>query len=356
MIRRQMQPAKRDSRPTEEEYQSAIHSLVATLDAEAAEHPKPGRTEVLHRLNRTEYQNAVRDLLALDIDAAALVPADDQSYGFDNIAGVLKMSPTLLERYMGAAREISRLAIGTAKIPPTAETFRLRSDLSQYQQLDGLPIGTRGGAAVRYTFPQDGDYSIKIEMLDLFAGAQVKEPHTLEVSSDGQRVHVFKLGVSRRIGQDPNDPTTDVYSSLDALQVRVPVKAGPRVVTATFLKKTDALAESVRKPFARPHGEGDFLLYQPHIGTVTIAGPFNATPATDTPSRRRIFVCRPATAAEEQPCAKRILSTLARRAYRRPVTDGDVQSLLTFYGTTRTERGFDAGIEKAIQAMLVSPS
>ena len=355
-LRTQSMPPAGLPRPDRATYEAVASQLENEIDRDRAAHPKPGRTEVLHRLNRSEYQNAVRDLLALDIDAAALVPADDQSYGFDNIAGVLKMSPTLLERYMGAAREISRLAIGTAKIPPTAETFRLRSDLSQYQQLDGLPIGTRGGAAVRYTFPQDGDYSIKIEMLDLFAGAQVKEPHTLEVSIDGQRVHVFKLGVSRRIGQDPNDPTTDVYSSLDALQVRVPVKAGPRVVTATFLKKTDALAESVRKPFARPHGEGDFLLYQPHIGTVTISGPFNPSPAQDTPSRRRIFVCQPASAGEEAACARRIISTLARRAYRRPVTDADVQSLLTFYNDGRLKRGFDGGVERAVQAVFVSPS
>src|SRR5207253_7734711 len=145
--------------------------------------------------------------------------------------------------------------------------------------------------------------------LDLFAGAQVKEPHTLEVSVDGRQVQTFKLGVSKKLDADP---TSDAYASLDALQVRVRVKAGPRVVTATFIKKTDALAESVRKPFGRPHGEGDFLLYQPHIGTVTISGPFNATAAQETPSRRRIFVCHPGTAGEEAACAKRIISTLAR--------------------------------------------
>jgi hypothetical protein len=343
-------------RPDQATYNAVASSLESEIDRDATARPKPGRTEALHRLNRTEYQNAVRDLLALDIDAAALVPADDQSYGFDNIAGVLKMSPTLLERYMAAAREVSRLAVGVAKIPPTAETFRLRSDLSQYDHLDGLPLGTRGGTAVRYTFPQDGEYVIKIEMLDLFAGAQVKEPHTLEVSIDGKQVQVFRLGESKKIGQDPTDPTTDVYSSLDALQVRVPVKAGPRVVTATFVKKSDALAESVRKPFSRPHGEGDFLLYQPHIGTVTISGPFNPSPAQDTPTRRRIFVCHPSGAADDAPCAKRIISTLARRAYRRPVTDADVQSLLTFYNEARVKRGFEGGIEKAVQALLVSPS
>jgi hypothetical protein len=324
--------------------------LETEIDRDADARPRPGRTEPLHRLNRVEYQNAVRDLLHLDIDAAALVPADDQSYGFDNIAGVLKMSPTLLERYLGAAREISRLAVGVTIMPPTAETFRLRSDLSQYERLGGMPFGTRGGASVSYNFPQDGEYTIKVELLDLFAGAQVKEPHQLELSVDGQRLHVFVLG-PKAGGMNA------VYSTTASMETRAPVKAGPHTVAATFVKKTDALAESLREPFARPHGEGDFLLYQPHLGTVTISGPFNATAAIDTPSRRRIFVCRPATAADEGACAKRILSTLARRAYRRPVTDGDVESLLTFYRAGRaTQRGFDAGIEKAIQAMLVSPS
>jgi hypothetical protein len=343
-------------RPDAPTMEAVASSLESAIDRDAIARPQPGRTQALHRLNRTEYQNVVRDLLALDIDAAALVPADDQSYGFDNIAGVLKMSPTLLERYMGAAREVSRLAVGVAKISPTAETFRLRSDLSQYQHIDGLPLGTRGGTAVRYTFPQDGEYVIKVEMLDLFAGAQIKEPHNLEISVDGRQLQVFRLGESKKMGQDPTDPGVDVYASMSALQVRAPIKAGPHVVTTTFVKKTEALAETVRTPFVRPHGEGDFLLYQPHIGTVTISGPFNGSPAQDTPSRRRIFVCRPSGAADEASCAKQIVSTLARRAYRRPVAETDIQPLLAFYADARATRGFDAGIEKAVQALLVSPS
>ena len=323
----------------------------SAIDRAAVAHPTPGRTEPLHRLNRIEYKNAVHDLLGLTIDAAALIPADDQSYGFDNIAGVLKMSPTLLERYMGAAREISRLAVGASPTAPTAETFRLRSDLSQYEHVDGLPFGTRGGAAVSYNFPRDGEYVIKIMLLDLFAGAQVKEPHQLEVGVDGQRVQVFTLGP-----KGGANAMSSVYSTPESLEARTTVKAGPRTVTATFVKKTSALAESVREPFSRPHGEGDFLLYQPHIGTVTISGPFNAGAAADTPSRRTIFTCQPASLAEEGPCAKRIVSTLARRAYRRPVTEGEVNTLLGFYNSARASRGFDAGIEKAVQAMLVSPS
>ena len=321
------------------------------IDQVAVARPNPGRTVPLHRLNRTEFQNAVRDLLALEIDAAILVPADDQSYGFDNIAGVLKVSPTLLERYMSAARQISRLAVGASMMTPTGETFRVVSDLSQYQHRDGLPFGTRGGLSVSYNFPRDGEYDIKLELLDLFAGAPIREPHQLEISVDGERVTVFHLAPR----DAANDQGAAYNTGPDALQVRVPLSAGPRVVTATFVKKTDALAESIRQPFARPHGEGDYLLYQPHLGTITITGPFNPTGADDTPARRRIFSCRPTSPEEETPCARQILSTLARRAYRRPVTPTDLAPLVSFYDEGRRGGGFEAGIERALRALLVSP-
>ena len=325
--------------------------LEKEIDRVAAAHPNPGRTEPLHRLNRTEYQNAVRDLLALDVDAAALVPADDQSYGFDNIAGVLKVSPTLLERYMNAARTVSRLAVGASPMAPAGETFRITSDLSQYQHRDGLPFGTRGGMSVEYNFPRDAEYELELELLDLFAGAPIREPHQLELSVDGERVAIFHL--------TPPDPDRDQGSAYnrgpDSLQARVQVGAGPRVVTAAFIKKTSALAESVREPFARPHGEGDYLLYQPHLGTLTVSGPFNTLGAGDTPSRSRIFVCRPDAEAAETPCAREIVANLARRAYRRPVTAADLDALLAFYDEGRAAGGFEAGIERAVRALLVSP-
>ena len=325
--------------------------LETAIDRAAAARPNPGRTESLHRLNRTEYQNAIRDLLALDIDAATLVPADDQSYGFDNIAGVLKVSPTLLERYMRAAREVSRLAVGASPLAAAGETFRVVSDLSQYGHRAGLPFGTRGGLSVDYNFPRDGEYDVEVELLDLFAGAPIREPHELEVSIDGTRVAVFRL--------TPPDPEQDrgaAYNRGPAnLHARVQVSAGSRVVTAAFVKKTDALAESLRQPFDRPHGEGDYLLYQPHVGTLTIAGPFNAAGAGDTPARRRIFSCRPASAAGEASCAREIIATLARRAYRRPVTETDIGALFRFYEEGRERGGFEAGIERALRALLVSP-
>jgi mono/diheme cytochrome c family protein len=345
-----MPPAGRP-RPEASASDALASFLETEIDRVAAAKPNPGRTEPLHRLNRTEYQNAVRDLLALDVDAAALVPADDQSYGFDNIAGVLKVSPTLLERYMNAARTISRLAVGASAMAPGGETFRITSDLSQYQHQDGLPFGTRGGMSVDYNFPRDAEYEIKLELLDLFAGAPIREPHQLELSVDGERVTVFHL--------TPPDPDRDqgvAYNrGPDSLQTRVQIGAGPKTVTAAFIRKTSALAESVRLPFDRPHGEGDYLLYQPHLGTLTISGPFNATGAGDTPSRSRIFVCRPAGTADETPCAREIISTLARRAYRRPVSEADVDALFTFFGEGRAAGGFEAGIERAVRALLVSP-
>jgi hypothetical protein len=363
-------------RPDQAGYDALASYLEEQIDAAAAAHPNPGHTEPVHRLNRTEYQNAIRDLLALDVEGGALLPADDQSYGFDNVAGVLKMSPTLLERYMGAAREISRLAVGTSKVAPAEGTVRLRSDLSQYDQLEGLPFGTRGGTAIEYNFPQDGEYVIKAELLDLFAGAQVKEPHQLEVSIDGERVKVFTLAPRRppanRYSQENKGQAQDTKAQaplspeeLQALgfggkppefEVRVPIRAGPRVVTVTFVKKTSALAESVRQPFSRPHGEGDYLMYEPHLGTVSIVGPFDPQGAHDTPSRQRIFTCYPSSPSQETACAREILSTLARRAYRRPVGDAEITGLLGFYNEGRAEAGFDAGIERALRAILVSPN
>jgi hypothetical protein len=369
-LRTKAMPPAGAPRPDQAGYDALASYLENEIDTAAVAHPNAGRTEPVHRLNRTEYQNAIRDVLAIDIDASELLPADDQSYGFDNIAGVLKMSPTLLERYLGAAREISRLAVGASIGPPAAGTVRLHSDLSQYEQIEGLPFGTRGGAAFRYNFPQGGEYVIKAQMLDLFAGAPVRESHELEIAIDGQRVKVFTLTPRQpqanptqqgKAGQAPV-PSPEELAALGfggkppEFEVRVPAKAGPHLVSATFVAKTSALAESVRQPFTRPHGEGDYLMYEPHLGTVTIVGPFNAQGANETPSRQRIFVCHPSEASQETPCATQILSTLARRAYRRPVSGTEVTTLLNFYNEGREAGGFDAGIERALRAILVSPN
>jgi hypothetical protein len=350
-------------RPGQATADSLASYLERKIDDAIAAHPRPGRTEPIHRLNRAEYQNSIRDLLMLEIDSTALLPADDQSYGFDNIAGVLKMSPTLLERYMGAARAISRLAVGASKPLPTAETFRVPSDRSQYEQLEGLPFGSRGGTAIRYNFPRDGEYVIKAELLDLFAGAQVREPHQLEIAVDGERAKVFTLTPKPRANGDaatPAQPSAEEQAAVfgskpPEFQVRIPIKAGLRLVTVTFIAKTAALPESLRQPFSRPHGEGDYLMYEPHLGAVTIAGPFDPHGVPETRSRARIFTCHPAAPADEPACAKQILSSLARRAYRRPVSDEDLAPLMALYKQGRAAGGFDSGIEEALRAVLVSP-
>ena len=344
-----MPPAGRP-RPDAETVDALATYLEDEVDQHLAQWPNPGRTEVVHRLNRTEYQNAVRDLLALDVDVAALLPADDQSYGFDNIAGVLKMSPTLFERYLSAAEEVSSLAVGASERAPVAHTVRLASDLSQYAQAEGLPFGTRGGAAIRHYFPRDGEYSIRAKLLDFVVGeTSISEPHHLEIAVDGERVGVFELA--------PNVGKLAYHEKVPDSEVQVVIPAGPRVVSATFVKKTSALPEKVRQPFSRPHTEQDFLLYQPHISTVTITGPFNVAGMSNTPSRERIFVCHPSreAGADEERCAVEVLSTLARRAYRRPVTEEDVTALMAFYEEGRERMGFDLGIEMALQAILVSP-
>jgi mono/diheme cytochrome c family protein len=333
-------------RPDPATYAAITTYLESEIDRAAAARPNPGRTEPIHRLNRAEYRNAVRDLLALEVDVESMLPADDMSYGFDNMAGVLKMTPSLLDRYMAAARHISRLAIGSASIPPTAETFRLRADLSQDVSFDSLPLGTRGGTAIRYHFPLDAEYVIAFDTL---AGGN--DAHQLEISIDGERVRLFTIGGRRAPMANPQDQ----YAAPDnALEVRVPVKAGPRVVGVAFVKKTSALVESVREPFDTPHAEGG-TRSQPSVASVTISGPFAPTGVSETPSRRAIFACRPADRAAEAGCAKEILTRLARRAYRRPATDAQVQVLFDFYAEGRAKSDFEGGIELALRRLLMSP-
>ncbi len=286
----------------------------------------------------------MRDLLALDTPIASLLPVDDMSYGFDNIAGVLRITPSLLDRYMVAARQISRMAVGDPALPLTAETFRLKADLSQDESFDSLPLGTRGGTSIVYQFPLDADYSIKVEPL---GGGN--DPHDLEVSIDGARVKLFRL--QPRSGMAPGQ---GYDSEGEAYDVRIPVKAGPHVVAVTFVKKSSALIESVRQPFLAPHAEGAPRT-QPAVASVTITGPYDVQGVSETPSRQRIFSCRPTTRAAESDCAKQILATLARRAYRRPVTPGEVAVLLKFYTDGRAKHGFDGGVELALRRLLVSP-
>jgi len=343
-------------RPDRAAHDALVSFLETTLDRAAANRPNPGRPSP-HRLNRVEYANAIRDLLALNVDPAGLLPPDDSADGFDNNADVLSVSPVLLERYLSAAATISALAVGDPKIIAGSETYRIRGDASQTGQDEALPPGTRGGLMARHTFPLDGEYVIKVKLLEINLGSirGLEYEHQLEVTVDGERVLLAPVGGPKDYTESSLNATNVVNSLAERLQVRVKVKAGQRPVGAAFLMKNAAQGANRLQNFERSTLIATDHLGLPHVENFTVTGPFNATGVSDTPSRRRLFVCRPAKAADESACAKRIVSTLARRAYRRPVTEADVTSLMSFYGAGRREGSFDRGVELATRAVLVSP-
>ena len=352
---RQMPPVSA-RRPDEATYTAALASLESTLDRFADAHPNPGRTDTFRRLNRTEYHNAIRDLLALDVDVTALLPGDSSSYGFDNIT-VGDLSPTLMERYVTAAEKISRLAVGRAGKAPEATTVRIRPDLTQEKHFPGLPIGTRGGAQVPYTFLADGNYEISLRLTrnrnEHVEG--LTEDHDLELLLDGERVHLFAVEPAPIVEEHAANyqPSQD---HLDAhLTVRIPVAAGPHVLGVTFPKKPSLLLETARQPYEAHFNSYRHPRVQPAIFEIAIVGPYDVIGPGDTPSRQRVFQCQPATPDEDDACAKQILSTLMRRAYRRPVTDQDLQRPLELYRGARADGGFEAGIEMGLSAVLVSP-
>jgi len=377
----QMPPAAA-ARPDKSERNAFLTFVESELDRSAAANPDPGRTEAFHRLNRAEYRNAVRDLLGLDMDVSGLLPPDDVSYGFDNIAGVLKISPTLMERYLVAAQRVSRLAIGTPQPAPNVDYFRVADDLSQESHLPGLPLGTRGGIRIPYVFPMDGEYEIRPRLTrDLNEGMpNYLEAQQLEISLDGERVAVFTLpGVSQAAGaaaQEAPDPQVPTISQIptgvraspqeraararadEKWNLRVAVKAGQRDISIAFLNRTPSLDETTRLPFMRPYPAGVNIPETrrgAYLRSVEIAGPYIAISGGNSQSRQRIFTCSPASEAAEPACAKTILTTLTRRAYRRPVTEGDVAPLLAFFREGRLEGNFENGMEHAIRRLLVSP-
>jgi hypothetical protein len=352
---RQMPPAKAP-RPDESTYDATVSSLEASLDRLAAAHPNPGRTDTFRRLNRTEYQNAIRDLLALDVDVDSLLPGDESSYGFDNVT-VGDLSPTLLDRYISAAEKISRLAVGRPGRSPGGDTIRIQPDLTQEEHLDGLPLGTRGGAVVRYTFPLDGEYDIQIRLArDRNEHVEgLSEPHELELLLDRARMQLFTVKPPPRDGRNSEDYQPSHDNIDQHLKIRVPVKAGPHTLGVAFLKNPSMLLETARQPYQAHFNFYRHPRIQPAIYSISIIGPYSAKSPGNTPSRSRIFVCRPAKPGQEEGCAKRILATLMRRAYRRPVTDADLQGPLELYRKARAEGDFDGGIEMAMSAILVSP-
>jgi mono/diheme cytochrome c family protein len=350
---RQMPPVGKKNRPDEAAYDAVIAYLETSLDRAAASRPNPGRTATLRRLTRTEYQNAIRDLLALEIDAAALLPADESSYGFDNVT-VGDLSPTLLDRYVSAAEKISRLAVGRPGRSPGGDTIRIQADLTQEEHLDGLPLGTRGGAVVDYTFPMDGEYEIQIRLTrnrdEHVEG--LTEIHDLELLVDKARVHVFELNPPQRASEHA---TADQH-----LKIRVPVKAGPHDLGVAFLKKPSLLLETTRRPYQAHFNSYRHPRIQPAVYSISIIGPYGAATPGDTPSRRRIFGSRmvgspQADRGREDRDATRILTTLMKRAYRRPVTKADLERPVALFEQSRAEGGFDAGIEMALSAILMSP-
>lgn len=288
---RQMPPIGKD-RPNGKAYDEVVAALTSALDRAAEASPNPGRTETFGRLNRTEYQNAIRDLLDLEIDATALLPKDDVSQGFDNLA-VANLSPTLLHRYIESAEKISRLAVGSAPRHPGGDTFRIRPDLTQEDHVDGLPLGTRGGALIPYTFPREGEYDIQIRLTrDRNEEVEgLREAHELELLLDGDRLNSFSV--------EPRKADKD-YEKVDAhLKARIHVSAGPHELGVTFLKDPSSLVETKRQPYQAHFNMHRHPSLTPAIYQVSINGPYNSTGAGDTPSRRKIFICRPASSGEE---------------------------------------------------------
>jgi mono/diheme cytochrome c family protein len=331
--------------------------LETSLDRDSASAPNPGHAS-MHRLNRTEYRNAIRDLLALDIDSAALLPPDDESSGFDNIADVLRMSPSLMERYLSASWNISREATGDMSIASATTTYRVRPDLSQDQHIEGLPLGTRGGILVNHYFPLDAQYLIKVRLwrntFDLMRG--MEDAHQIEIGIDGRRVALVTAGGKPefvRMAQNPGEYGAELDRKLT---IRLPVKAGPHSIAAAVVLRSHAEKDDLIKPFLRTTIDGLDITGDPSVDRLSVEGPFTATGPGDTPSREKVFICRPTTSQDELPCARRIISALLRRAYRRPIEDRDLETPLSFYQRQRNAKGkFDAGIEAALQFILASP-
>jgi hypothetical protein len=352
---RQMPPVGK-SRPNDATYDAVVSHLVKTLDRAAEANPNPGRTATIRRLTRTEYQNAIHDLLALDVDVTSLLPGDESSYGFDNVT-VGDLSPTLLDRYISAAEKISRLAVGGPTRSPGGDTIRVQTDLTQEEHLDGLPIGTRGGALIHYTFPRDGEYDIQIRLArDRNEHVEgLNEAHELELLLDNERVQLFTVKPPQReagYSEDyqPNHDRVDQH-----LKIKVPVTAGPHAVGVTFVKKPSVLLETVRQPYESHFNSYRHPRIQPAVYSISIIGPYGTSRVGNTPSRRRIFGSASVSQADEDGAAKRILTTLLRRAYRRPVTEADVKGPFELYRKASADGDFDAGIEMALSAVLVSP-
>ena len=334
--------------PSTADRQALLAWLESSLDEAAERRPNPGRTQSLRRLNRTEYRNSIRDLLALDIEVDALLPHDESGHGFDNV-NVGELSPTLLDRYVSAAQKIARLAVGSTASEPRTEMIRVKPDVTQERHVPGLPLGSRGGLLTPFTFPQDGEYEIRI-WLTRNRNEEVeglRRPHEVHLLLDSEPVATFTV-------RPPVDRLD--YSQVDQhLRTRLTVAAGPHDLAVTFPLTQSSLLETMRQPTQSRFNMHRHPRTAPAVFQVSVTGPYNARGAGDTPSRQRLFACRPAAPSDEEPCARTILSAVLRRAYRRPVTNDDLAGPMEFYRRGRARGDFDAGIENALTALLVSP-
>ena len=366
-LRTQMMPPAGMPRPVDSDYDSLATYLETEIDRAASANPNPGRPTI-RRLNRTEYTNAIRDLLGIEVDGNSLLPTDESSHGFDNIASTLSVSPMLMERYVSAAGKVSRLAVGSSASGPVDVEYKLPKRLMQEDRAgDDLPFGSRGGIAIRHYFPLDGEYVLKIRLQrDCCRGyiTGLGDPHKLDVRLDGVSIGSFAIGGECRGESAPvfssaamGDTAQEEYEHTadEGLEVRFAAKAGPRLVAVAFASQTSEI-EGPLWPAMTPLEFEQYKGGDPAVASITIIGPYNVKGPGETPSRRRIFVCRPAASEDEEQCARKILSMLARRAYRRPLTDEDIEPLLVLYTASRGRSGsFEAGIETALERMLAGP-
>jgi hypothetical protein len=354
-LRGRQMPPSGGPRPDAETYDGFVAYLERRLDDAALAAPEPGKASI-HRLNRTEYGNAVRDLLALEVDASEFLPADDEGYGFDNIADVLRVSPSLLEQYLAASAKIAALAVGDTQTPAVTAVYRPPQDLAQGVHVEGMPLGTRGGVKIRHNFPLDAEYELDVFLVRNIVGYMtgLEWAHELEIAIDGERVFLAQVGgEADNLMSDEN--MSAAANEIDArLRTRISVTAGPHDVTVAFLERSAAETHEPLELHTRNLDLQD-MNGLPVVDYVNLRGPFNPVGPGTTPSRERIFSCRPADESTARLCATEILSTLARRAYRRQPTEQDIATLLSFYDTGAARGGFEVGIQAGLRVILTSP-
>ena len=352
-LRGRLMPPPDKPQPEQQKVDTLVSFLETRLDAAAAAHPNPGQV-VLHRLNRNEYAREVQDILGISVDAAALLPKDIKSEGFDNVASSLRVSPSFLDQYISAAHDVSVAAIGNPAATPASVTIRGSAANNQELHVEGLPLGTRGGLVAEHLFPADGEYTFNINQSGGFGGgyiAGLDSRQKLIMTVDGEKVYEQELGGEadlKAVDQKQADAVKEIRKRFE--NIKLNMKAGPHRIGFAFLARSFAESDDTLAPLG-----ASGLPRVPGVFGFEVVGPNHPTGLSDTPSRAKIFVCHPANADEELPCAKRIVANLARRAYRRPVTDADLAAPLHFYQAGRDAKGFDVGIQQAVMAILASP-